>query len=352
MVPFDMGRVFFGVSGSDANDTQMKLMWYYNNALGRPEKKKIVSQARAYHGVTIGSGSLTGIPRFHKNFDLPIPGVLHVTCPHYYREGAPGESEAQFTDRLVANLEALILREGPETIAAFIAEPVMGAGGVVVPPAGYLPRVQALLEEHDILFIDDEVICGFGRTGRPFGAQTFDIQPTTMTLAKALSSAYLPISAVMIPEFMYEPMVEASGEIGAFGHGFTYSGHPVCAAVALRNLELMEERDIFTHAARLGTIFQDRLSSFADHPLVGETRGVGMIGAIELVADKARKTPFPSAKGVGAYLQKRCEANGVILRALADTLVLSPPLIITADQVDELFTKLETALAETLAWID
>ncbi len=348
MAPFEAGRVFFGVSGSDANDTQIKLMWYYNNVVGRPEKKKIISRHKGYHGVTVAAGSLTGLPAFHAHFDLPIPGILHTDCPFYYRGAEAGESEAEFVDRIVGNLEALIEREGAETIAAFIAEPVMGAGGVIVPPAGYFEKVQALLARHDILFIDDEVICGFGRTGKAFGAETMGIRPDTMSVAKALSSAYLPMSAVLIPEYMYEPMIEASGQVGSFGHGFTYSGHPVCAAVALRTLELMEERDLFAHAARVGEVFQARLAALSEHPLVGDARGVGLIGAVELVADKAAKTPFDPSRGIGAYAMGRCEENGLIVRALGDTVALCPPLIITEAQVDELFGKLETALNETL----
>ena len=351
MVPFDAGRVFFGVSGSDANDTQIKMMWYYNNVIGRPEKKKIISRRRGYHGVTVAAGSLTGLPAFHAHFDLPIQGILHTDCPFYYREAQEGESEAAFVDRIVGNLEALIAQEGADTIAAFIAEPVMGAGGVIVPPVGYFERVQAVLTQHDILFIDDEVICGFGRTGNPFGAQTMGIRPDTMSLAKALSSAYLPISAVLIPEYMYQPMIESSGKVGNFGHGFTYSGHPVCAAVALRTLEIMEERALFSHAARVGEVFQRRLHALADHPLVGNARGIGLIGAVELVADKESKTPFKPTQGVGAHAMGRCEHNGLIVRALGDSVALCPPLIITEAQVDEVFTKLERALDETLAWV-
>jgi 4-aminobutyrate--pyruvate transaminase len=351
MAPMDAGRVFFGLSGSDANDTQVKLMWYYNNSIGRPEKKKIISRMRGYHGVTVASGSLTGLPPFHKHFDLPIPGILHTDCPHYYRGQEGGESEAEFVDRIVGNLEALILKEGPETIAAFIAEPIMGAGGVVVPPAGYYQKVQALLKEHDILFIDDEVICGFGRTGRPFGAETFGIEPDTMSVAKAVSSAYLPLSAVLLPEFMYEAFTAMSAELGNFSHGFTYSGHPVCAAVALRNLELMEERDLFAHAARMGEAMQDRLAQLGEHPLVGEVRGAGLIGAVELVADKETRAAFPASRGVGAYCMGRCEANGLISRAMGDTMALCPPLIISDAQIDEIFSKLELALNETLAWV-
>ncbi len=351
LVPFDAGRVFFGLSGSDANDTQLKLIWYYNNAIGRPEKKKIISRHRGYHGVTVASGSLTGLPAFHAHFDLPMPGILHTDCPFYYRGHEPGESEAAFVDRIVGNLSELIEREGAETIAAFIAEPVMGAGGVIVPPDGYYEKVQAVLRRHDIMFIDDEVICGFGRTGKPFGAQTMGIEPTTMSIAKAMSSAYLPISGVLIPEFMYEPLVEASGEVGNFGHGFTYSGHPVCAAVALRNLELMEERDIFGHVAVVSEPFLTRLNALSHHPLVGDARGVGLIGALELVADKATGAAFDAGRGVGAYCMGRCEANGLILRALGDTLAICPPLILSDAQVDELFSKLEKSLDETLAWL-
>lgn len=351
MAPFDAGRVFFGLSGSDANDTQVKLMWYYNNAIGRPEKKKIISRLGGYHGVTVASGSLTGLPPFHANFDLPIPQVLHTDRPHYYRDAKGAESESDFCERIVGNLEDLIFREGPETIAAFIAEPILGAGGVIVPPAGYYEKVQKLLARHDILFIDDEVICGFGRTGNAFGAQTMGIEPATMSVAKALSSAYQPISAVLIPEFMYEPFLEASSKAGIFGHGYTYSGHPVCAAVGLRALEIMEEREIFAHAARVGEAFQERLLALAEHPLVGQVRGAGLLGAVELMADTAARTPFPPASGVGAYCNDRCEARGLILRNLVDTMAICPPLVITEDQVGELFDKLELALDDTLNWL-
>ena len=351
MAPFDAGRVFFGLSGSDANDTQIKLMWYYHNAIGKPEKKKIISRRGGYHGVTIASGSLTGLPPFHAKFDLPIARVLHTDRPHYYRDAEGAESEGDFCARIVGNLEDLIVREGPETIAAFIAEPILGAGGVIVPPAGYYEKVQEVLTRYGILFIDDEVICGFGRTGNAFGAQTMGIDPTTMSLAKALSSAYQPISAVLIPEFMYEPFVEASAEAGVFGHGYTYTGHPVCAAVALRNLELMEERDIFAHAARVGEVFQARLLGLEEHPLAGNVRGAGLLGGVELMADRTARTPFAPARGVGAYCNGRCEARGLILRNLGDTMAICPPLIITEDQVGELFDKLEGALDDTLSWV-
>ncbi|MBI2315672.1 MAG: aminotransferase class III-fold pyridoxal phosphate-dependent enzyme [Betaproteobacteria bacterium] len=351
MVPMDAGRVFFGLSGSDANDTQVKLMWYYHNAIGKPERKKIIARNRGYHGATVAAGSLTGLPPFHKNFDLPIAGILHTDSHHYYRDALPGESEAAFVDRIIGNLEKLIQAEGPETVAAFIAEPIPGVGGVIVPSPGYYAKLQALLERYGIFFIDDEVICGFGRTGKPFGAETVGIRPTTMSLAKALTSAYLPLSAVIIPEFMYEPLVEASGQAGVFGHGFTYTGHPVCAAVALRNLELIEQRNVFAHVAKVSEPFQARLRAFADHPLVGEARGVGLIGAVELVADKNTKAAFDPTRGVAAHCVARCEANGLIVRSVGETIAFCPPLIVTEDQVHELFDKLARSLEETLHWV-
>ena len=351
MMPFAAGRVFFGLSGSDANDTQVKLMRYYHNLVGKPERKKIISRRSGYHGVTLAAGSLTGLAPFHKHFDLPIPCILHTDAPYYYRDAREGESEDDYTTRLANNLSDLIAAEGAETIAAFIAEPVPGAGGVLVPPAGYYEKIQSVLRRHGIFYIDDEVICGFGRTGNPFAAQTFGIDATTMSVAKALSSAYLPISAVVIPEFMYEPFVKASDEVGVFGHGFTYSGHPVCAAVALRTLELYEEREVFAHAATMGEAFQHRLRAFADHPLVGDVRGVGLIGAVELVADKVAKTPFAPAAGIGAYCTQRAHEHGLIVRNLGDSLALCPPLIIDDKQVDELFSKFAKALDDTLRYV-
>ena len=351
MVPFDAGRVFFGLSGSDANDTQVKLMWYYHNLVGKPERKKIIARRAGYHGSTVASGSLTGLPPFHRRFDLPIANILHTDAPHYYRGAEEGETEDDFTTRLANNLDDLIVAEGPETIAAFIAEPVSGAGGVLVPPLGYYAKIQAVLRRHRVFFIDDEVVCGFGRTGKPFGADTFGIEPTTMSVAKALSSAYLPISAVLVPEFLYEPFVAASDELGVFGHGFTCSGHPVCAAVALRCLELMEERAIFAHAARMGEIFQHRLRALADHPLVGDVRGVGLIGAVELVANKITKAPF-GAFSAAAHCATMAWEHGLIVRNIGESVALCPPLVIDDKQVDELFVKLERALDDTLRCVN
>ena len=256
MAPFAASRVFFGNSGSDANDTQIKLVWYYNNAIGRPKKKKIIARFKSYHGTTLAAAGLTGLPSFHKLFDVPLPPFLHTDAPYYYRGAEEGESEEDYATRLARNLEQLIEREGPDTVAAFIAEPLMGVGGVLLPPRGYFPKIQAVLEKHDVLLIDDEVITGFGRTGELWGAQAFGMRPQTLTAAKALSSAYLPISAVVIPEFLYAPMIEASGEIGLFGHGFTYSGHPVAAAVALRVLGIYEERKLYEHVRNIAPQFQ------------------------------------------------------------------------------------------------
>lgn len=352
MVPIDAGRVFFGLSGSDANDTQVKLQWHYSNLIGKPERKKVISRWQAYHGVTVVSGSLTGLPPFHKNFDLPIDRVKHTDSPFYYRQAEEGETEDEFTTRLANALEDLILAEGPETVAAFIAEPIMGAGGVVVPPDGYYDKIQRVLNKYRIHFISDEVINGFGRTGNPFGCQTMGIEPTTMSVAKALSSAYLPISAVVIPEFMVEAFERATEETRMFGHGFTYSGHPVAAAVAVRNLELMQEWQVFEHVRNVTPQFQSRLHGFGEHPLVGNTRGRGLIGAVELVKNKATKQAFDASEGVGQYCMERCRHHGLILRVLAgDSIAFCPPLVVTADQIDEIFTKFDHALSDTLKYV-
>ncbi|MBW1785840.1 MAG: aspartate aminotransferase family protein [Deltaproteobacteria bacterium] len=351
MAPFPVSKVFFVNSGSEANDSAIKLIWYYNNAVGRPRKKKIISRLKAYHGVTIASGSLTGLPMVHQDFDLPIPNILHADCPHYYRFAEPGESEEEFATRLARNLEDLILKEGPDTVAAFIAEPVMGAGGVLVPPRTYFEKVGKVLSTYDVIMIDDEVICGFGRTGNMFGCETFGFTPDMMTVAKALSSAYLPVGAVLIPEIMYEAMVDESRKLGVFGHGFTYSGHPACAAVALKNLELIEKRGIVNHVRSISPRFQERLTALCDHPLGGEARGIGLIGACELVADKENKRPFDPQQGVGAYCAMQCQKRGLIIRSLGDTIAFCPPLIITESQIDDLFDLFVQALDDTEAWV-
>lgn len=351
MVPMEASKVFFGCSGSDANDTQVKLMWYYNNAIGRPNKKKIISRIKAYHGISLAATSLTGLPPMHAHFDVPLNDrFLHTDTPYYYRGAEPGETEEEFSSRLAANLEKMIVDNDPETIAAFIAEPVMGAGGVLVPPAGYFEKMQAVLTKYDVMFIADEVITGLGRTGNPFGSQTFNIKPDTMSLAKALTSAYQPLSAVVIPEKMYTAIAEASGEVGTFAHGYTFSGHPVAAAVGLKALEIYEREKIFEKATALSPHFQQCLNTFADHPLVGEARGVGIIGACELVADKKTKAMFDPVGKVGAYCLARCLDNGLIVRAIGDTMAFCPPLIISDDETGEIFDRFGKALDATLDW--
>jgi len=351
-VPIEGARFLFGCSGSDANDTQIKLLRYYFNVTGQPQRKKILSRIGSYHGTTLATAALTGLKPFHAHFDLPGSDVIHLTEPHYFRQGRPGESEAEFTARLVAELEYVIAREGGETLAALIAEPLMGAGGLIIPPAGYYQAIQPILKRHGILFIDDEVVCGFGRTGQPFGCQTFGIEPTTMTLAKALSSAYQPISAVAVPPFMYEAIEQAAAEVGLFGHGLTYSGHPVAAAVALRNLELMEERGIMAHAVRMGELLQARLAPLAEHGLVGNLRGIGLIAGLELVRDKNRRERFAPSDKIAFRVAAACLDQGLIVRALpGDTIAICPPLIIDEAGIDELVGKLEAALEVTAAGV-
>jgi 4-aminobutyrate--pyruvate transaminase len=351
IAPVPISRIFFANSGSEANDSLIKLVWYYFNALDQPRKKKIISRQKAYHGVTLASASLTGLPNNHRDFDLPLANFLHTDCPHYYRYGEEGESEEAFATRMAKNLDKLIQDQGPDTVAAFIAEPVMGAGGVIVPPKTYFEKIQDVLDHHQVLMLADEVICGFGRTGNMFGCETFGIKPDAVTVAKSLSSAYLPISAVLLSEKIFKAMVEESEKIGIFGHGFTYSGHPVPAAVANRTLELMEERNLIDHVRRISGPFQERLRSFADHPLVGEARGVGLMGALELVADKDTKQPFEPAMGIGPYCVKRAEDRGLIVRPLGDVIAFCPPLIITEDQIEEMFSRFAGALDETEDWV-
>lgn len=350
MVPVENAKIFFGNSGSDANDTHIKMLRYYFNAIGKPEKYKIISRERSYHGVTVAAASLTGLPPNHTHFDLPFEalGILRTDAPHYYRGALPGESEAQFVDRITNNLEQLILREGADTIAAFIAEPITGASGVIVPPAGYYEKVQAILNKYGILFWADEVITGFGRTGNDFGCTTMGIKkPDMMTLAKQLSSAYMPISASVIRGDMYEAMIEPSASVGVFGHGYTYSGHPVACAVALKTLEIYERDNMFARAAVLGEYMQKRLREFLGHPMVGEVRGKGMIAAVEMVANKQTGQGFSNG-AVGAFAQQACQEHGMITRAVAGSCIaFCPPLIVTEAQIDEMIEKFSKALDET-----
>lgn len=350
MTPAPLSRVFFTSSGSEANDTMIKMVWYMNNALGRPQKKKFLARTRAYHGITVASGSLTGLPNNHIDFDLPAIPVRHLTCPHHYRFGQPGESEAQFTQRLLAEAEAVILAEGPETIAAFIGEPLMAAGGVMPPPAGYWPGIEALCRKYDILLVADEVICGFGRLGTTFGCEYYGFTPDIMVVSKQLTSSYMPLAAVVFTQAVYNAIADNTAKIGTFGHGFTASGHPVATAVGLENLKIIEERDLVGNAARMGRILQARLAELADHPLVGEVRGAGLIAGVELVADKKTRRPFSAAGKAGARTFAAAHEHGLVVRAIGDVVALCPPLIITEEQVNETVDRLRKALDDTARW--
>jgi 4-aminobutyrate--pyruvate transaminase len=346
--PVPMSKVFFANSGSEANDTVIKMVWYFNNAVGRPQKKKLIGRVKGYHGITLAAASLTGLPANHRSFDVPLPGFLHTMTPHHYHGAHPGESEEDFATRCANELEKLILAENPDTIAAMWAEPILGAGGVLVPPATYYQKIQAVLRKYDILFVADEVICGFWRTGNYWGSQTLGMEPDILVCAKALSAAFLPISAVMVNERVFQALADESHAIGTFGHGYTYSGHPVPAAVAVETLKIYDEMDIGGHVREVGPYLQSELRRrFTDHELVGEVRGIGLIGAIELVADRATHRNFEAAQKIGARLSKLCEANGVIARALpGDSLAFSPPLIITKAEIAEMLDGIGRALDE------
>ena len=351
LAPVPMSKVVFQNSGSEAVDTAMKFVWYYHNAIGKVDKKKIIARVNAYHGTGIASASLTGLARMHEAFDLPITDrVLRTDCPHFFKFGENGETEEEFATRCAENLERLIEEEGPETVGAFIAEPIMGAGGVIVPAASYFDKIQTVLKKYDILFIADEVICGFGRTGNMWGCQTFSIEPDMITCAKALSSSYLPISAVFINDQIYQAVKEKSDEVGVFGHGYTYSGHPVPAAVALETLKIYEERDIVGHVRKVAPHLQEGLRQFINHDLVGEVRGVGLIGAVELMADRGKVVSFePSAK-VGSKVQALAEENGLITRAMGDSVGFCPPLVIGEDDIDAIIERFGKALNAGLEW--
>jgi len=350
--PMPGARVLFANSGSESNDTAFKLVRYYNNARGRPNKKKIVARVKGYHGVTAAAASMSGIPMMHQHFDLPLPGIVRVGCPHHYQFAEAGESESAFVERLARELEETIQREGPDTIAAFIAEPVMGAGGVVIPPPGYFDRVQAILRKHDILLIADEVITGFGRLGRAFGSQVFDLKPDLITVAKQITSAYVPLSALYVSDAIYQVVADASASVGSFGHGYTYSGHPLACAVALETLRIYESDDIVGHVQRVAPRFKQALSRFEGHDLVGQVRSLGLIGAIELAQDPRQRKPFDPERGVGPYFVRRAQQHGLITRSLSgDVIAFSPPLIISEPEIDAMFERAQRALADTLAWV-
>jgi 4-aminobutyrate--pyruvate transaminase len=352
MAPVPMSKVFFANSGSEAVDTAIKLIWYRSNALGKPDKKKIIGRVKGYHGVTIAAASVTGTPINHLAFDLPIAGFLHTDCPHYYRSAEDGESEEDYATRCADNLDALIEREGPDSVAAFFAEPVMGAGGILIPPATYFEKIQAVLKKHDVLLVADEVICGFGRTGNLWGSETYGLKPDILTCAKALTSGYIPISAIMVNERVFRPIAEQSGSIGVLGHGFTYSGHPVAAAVALETLDIYDEIDLLATVRAASPALQDGIRQFADHPLVGETTGVGMLAVAELVADKTTREPFDPSRKIGPYLLERALEHGLIVRALGDRIGFSPPLVIDNDQIADMFDRFGRALEETSMWVE
>ncbi|WP_152045976.1 aspartate aminotransferase family protein [Aureimonas psammosilenae] len=350
MSPAKLTKAFFANSGSEANDTAIKMVWYYNNALGRHEKKTFIARQNAYHGITIASGSLTGLPTNHRDFDLPIIPVRHVTCPHHYRNALPGESEEAFSTRLAEELENLVIEAGPETVAAFIGEPLMGAGGVLPPPAGYWEKIQAVCRKYDILIVADEVINGFGRLGTTFACDYYGIEPDILVLSKQITSSYQPLAAVLISNEIYQVMADNTAKIGTFGHGFTAGAHPVATAVALENLDIIEEKGLVENARVVGEVMQRELRRrFADHPHVGEVRGVGLIAAIELVADKETKRRFDPVGKLGLSIFDAGHEHGVIIRAIGDQIAFCPPLIISESEVIEMLDRFERAFDQAIA---
>ena len=349
IAPVPMSRVWFANSGSEANDCAIRLAWYYWNAVGKPGKRKLMAHQQSYHGNTIATASLSGVAYNHQGFNLPLPGFLHVACPHYYRGGLAGESEAAYTQRLLAALEARIEAEGADTIAAFFTEPVIAAGGVIMPPAGYFDGLQKLLKKHDILLVCDEVVTGFARTGNMFGATTMNLLPDMLVCAKALSSAYIPISALLVNERIFTAMARQSDELGSFGLTMTYCGHPVASAVAREAIRIYEEEDFPARVRRLEAPFLGGLRGLATHPLVGEVRGLGLLAGVELVRDKNTHEPFAKTQKIGAICAALCEKHGLMLRAIGDTLALCPPLVISETEIEELLARLGLALDETAA---
>ena len=347
LTPAGLDHVFYASSGSEANDTAIKLVRYYNNALGRPNKKKFIAREWAYHGTSLATASLTGVPRNHWGFDLPMPGIVRALCPNYYREAQPGESEEAYSDRLVQSLEAQIESEGADTIAAFIAEPVMGVGGVIVPPRSYFAKVQKLLRQHDILFLVDEVITGFGRLGHMFGADAFDLRPDMMTLAKGFSAGYQPISALVISDEINEVIARKSAELGILGHGYTYSAHPVPAAVALETLKIYEELKVVDLVRERAKTFWAALEPLRASTIVGDVRGMGLIAGVELVADRKSKAKFAPEIAAGRQLEIQCLARGLIVRAIGDTVAIAPPFVISDAEVGLLATCLLDAARAT-----
>ena len=344
VAPKSMAKVLFQCSGSEANDTAIKLVWYYHNAIGRPEKKKIIGRERGYHGNTVASVSVSGQPHMRLGFDIPLPMFRHTNNPHYYRLHAEGETEELFSERMAKDLEDLILAEGPDTVAAFFGEPVQGGGGAITPPRTYWQKIQKVLKKYDVLFIADEVISGFGRTGNMWGAQTYDLQPDMISCAKALSAAYQPISALMISDKVYQALESLSATNGTFGHGYTYGAHPVACAVALETLKIYEERNIVSHVRAMSPAMLNGLGAFSDHPLVGDVRGVGLFAGVELMQDRKTRTPWPTDRKVGILVQDFALKHGLIVRAIGDRIAFTPPLIITTEQIGEMCRRFGLAL--------
>ena len=351
IAPVPMSKVWFSNSGSEANDSAVRIAWYYWHAKGKPQKRKIISHQRAYHGNTIASASLSGMYYNHASFGLPLDGFLHVTPPHHYRYSNPGETEVDFARRLADELDSLISSEGPETIGAFFAEPIMGSGGVIIPPPTYFEQIQAILKKYNILLVVDEVITAFGRTGNMFGTTTMDLKPDMLICAKGLSSAYIPISALMINARVFDVISEESDKIGVFGLSFTYSGHPVAAAVARETLRIYENDNIVDHVQMMATHFLGGLNKLLDHPLVGEVRGIGLLAGVELVKNKATGEAFDPVLNVGPFCVKCAENHGLIVRAIGDTISFCPPLVINKSEIEELVFRFQCALDDTLTMV-
>lgn len=351
MAPGNMSKVFYGLSGSDANETQAKIVWYYNNLRGKAQKKKIISRERGYHGCSVVSGSMTGLSFYHDHMDLPVSGILRTGVPHFYRGGMPGETEEAFSQRRADELEALILAEGPDTVGAFIAEPVLGTGGITPPPAGYWQKIQAVLKKYDVLLIADEVVCGFGRTGAMFGSDLYGIDPDLITVAKGLTSAYVPLSAAIVSHKVYEVMEEATPRVGSFSHGYTYSGHPLGAAAANAVLDIVERENLAGQSATKGAYLMQRLKAeFEQNPIVGEVRGVGMLAAIEFVSDRGTRASFDPDLKVGARISQAARNRNLIARAMphGDILGFAPPLVMTEAEIDEMVAIARAAVDEVL----
>ncbi|OOY06437.1 aminotransferase [Thioclava sp. F28-4] len=346
--PFEDGKVFYTNSGSEANDTMVKMLWFLHGAEGKPQKRKILTRKNAYHGVTAVSASMTGKP-YNSVFGLPLPGFLHLTCPHYWLEGQPGETEEQFTQRLANELEATIIKEGADTIAGFFSEPVMGAGGVITPPKGYFQAVAKILKKYDIPLISDEVICGFGRTGNTWGCETYDFQPDAIISSKNLTAGFFPMGAVILGPELSDRLQAASEAIEEFPHGFTASGHPVGCAIALKAIDVVMNEGLAENVRRLSPRLETGLTQIAQNPNIGELRGVGYMWALEAVKDRESKTPFDGSLSVSERIANACTDQGLICRPLGQSVVLCPPFILTEPQMDEMFEKLETALKKVFA---